>query len=161
NLEGCKWWPAYCDGADFSGASLRGGSFSYGSYRQANFQGADAREAAFKGAQLGGADFSSARLAGARFEESTYDEHTRFPAGLLYVGQVESPQLKELSAAPATDALGIDDFMQRLRDNADASRLANALKMLKAERFELFAEVEPLHLLGVIKSQRDAALVYS
>src|SRR5205823_585383 len=83
NLEGCEWWPAYCDGADFSGASLRGGAFSYGSYRQANFQGADASEASFTGGHYDGADFSSANLTGARFEGSTYDEHTRFPTGLV------------------------------------------------------------------------------
>jgi hypothetical protein len=43
----------------------------------------------------------------------------------------------------------------------DPARLAKAIDMLRAERFQLFAQVEPDHLVGVVKSQTNPGLVYS
>jgi hypothetical protein len=41
------------------------------------------------------------------------------------------------------------------------SRLANALTMLRAERFQLFAQVQDDALVGVVRSQSSASRVYS
>ncbi len=51
--------------------------------------------------------------------------------------------------------------MDRLRGTVDQSRLKKSLKMLKADRFELFSEVGEDAFTGVVKSQTDADLVYS
>jgi hypothetical protein len=51
--------------------------------------------------------------------------------------------------------------MARLRQTTDPAKLDKATSMLKAERFKLFAKVAPDHLIGVVKSQTDATLVYS
>jgi hypothetical protein len=51
--------------------------------------------------------------------------------------------------------------MKRLTAGTYVDRLSKALKMLKAERFQLFSEVKPDSLLGIVKSQTDKDLVYS
>jgi hypothetical protein len=51
--------------------------------------------------------------------------------------------------------------MDRLGKKVPYSNLANALAMLRAERFELFAEGESDALVGVVKSQTDSSLVYA
>jgi hypothetical protein len=60
-----------------------------------------------------------------------------------------------------TDSLTLEQFMDRLRFKVDGGRLANALQMLKAERFQLFSEVEENYVVGVVRSQSSAARVYS
>jgi hypothetical protein len=66
------------------------------------------------------------------------------------------------SEAPVTTAtLDIDAFMDRLERKCDTAKLAKALLMLKAERFQLFSQIENDFLVGVVKSQTDADLVYS
>jgi hypothetical protein len=52
-------------------------------------------------------------------------------------------------------------FMRHLESVTDPGRLANALKMLQAERFQLFSQVEAESLIGVVKSQSSASRVYS
>ncbi len=61
----------------------------------------------------------------------------------------------------ASGPLDFDEFMARLRQITDASRLAKSLKMLKAESFQLFSEVADDSVTGVVKSQTDNDLVYS
>jgi hypothetical protein len=41
------------------------------------------------------------------------------------------------------------------------TEINKALKMLKADRFQLFVEVKDSSITGVVKSQTDASLVYS
>ena len=48
-----------------------------------------------------------------------------------------------------------------LEKRVDASRLKKSLKMLKADSFQLYAQVDDDQLMGVVKSQTDADLVYS
>ncbi len=57
--------------------------------------------------------------------------------------------------------LDFDTFMARLASHTEAGRLSKALAMLKAERFQLFADMTPESLVGVVKSQTDKELVYS
>jgi hypothetical protein len=51
--------------------------------------------------------------------------------------------------------------MERLPKTVDGASLAKALQMLKAERFQLYAEVKDNALVGVVKSQTNPDLVYS
>jgi hypothetical protein len=52
-------------------------------------------------------------------------------------------------------------FMKRLEQVTDPAKLNKATAMLRAERFRLYARVEPTHLVGVVKSQTNPDLVYS
>lgn len=57
--------------------------------------------------------------------------------------------------------IDFDTFMTNLSKAVDASRMLKARKMLKADRFQLFIDIQDDHLVGVVKSQTDRELVYS
>src|SRR5262249_40014215 len=61
----------------------------------------------------------------------------------------------------AVGPIDFDAFMERLKKSVNRAKLDKALKMLKADRFQLFTEVKPDSVLGVVKSQTDKDLVYS
>lgn len=48
-----------------------------------------------------------------------------------------------------------------METTVDASRLKKTVKMLKAERFQLFSDVLEDSIIGVVKSQTDEELLYS
>jgi hypothetical protein len=52
-------------------------------------------------------------------------------------------------------------FMRLVARHADAGKLQRALDMLKEERFQLFAESNDQHLVGIVRSQKKPDLVYS
>lgn len=52
-------------------------------------------------------------------------------------------------------------FVASLTAATDAARMSKATAMLRADRFQLFSEVTPTQLTGVVKSQTDADLVYA
>ena len=54
-----------------------------------------------------------------------------------------------------------DTFMQRLPQIVDRSSLARALQMLRAERFQLFADSAEDHLVGIVRGQSDPRRIYS
>ena len=64
----------------------------------------------------------------------------------------------EKRESPRTDW---DDFLERLPSIVDGGKLSKALAMLRAERFQLFAEVHPEHVCGVVRSQSSANRVYA
>jgi len=73
---------------------------------------------------------------------------------------------KSKAAAPAAEkADGArsdwDDFLERLPGVADGGKLSKAMAMLRAERFQLFAEVHPDYVTGVVRSQSSASRVYA
>ncbi len=150
---------AWCAGAD-----LRGADFTGATLAQTNLRGCDCREAVFAGcnldeANLGGAnlcgvDLSSANLRGAVFGDATYDEGTRWPFGFR-------PPYGLVWAGRGTVPAGLDAFVRRLEPFVDARRLGRALEMLKAERFELFAQVDGDGLAGVVKGPSEPDKVYS
>jgi hypothetical protein len=78
---------------------------------------------------------------------------------MRWVGKGPNPAIYH-AARPLT-ALDFETFMTRLAAHAQPERLAKALAMLRADRFQLFAEVGEDALVGVVKSQTDPALVYS
>ena len=68
------------------------------------------------------------------------------------------------TAPKATDSgKGLDyaTFMEMLPHMIDRGRLANAISMLRTERFKLFAQVDAESVVGVVRSQSSKERVYS
>jgi len=174
---------ASCQQADFSKCNLRETTLLRTNFSKANLEGADLRQSRLKGADftganlagadlwytdLKGADFTGAKLSGARFEHTKFDEQTVFPKrfklaeGLVWAGKGKDPRVREKIAQVQTAGpIDFAAFMQQLEEECDASRLKKALKMLKADRFQLFAQVAGDSVTGVVKSQTDSKLVYA
>jgi hypothetical protein len=164
NLERASFAGADLAAAWCAGALLREASFARASLAGCNLRGCDCRKASFAdanlqgatlaGADLCGADLSSANLRGATLLMARYDEHTRWPPGfrpgeaLEWAGRGDAP-------------IDFDLFVKRLKQYAEQGRLGRALAMLKAERFQLYSQVEADSLAGVVKSQTEDGLVYS
>ncbi len=152
-----------CEGANFEQAVLAKANFC--SLRKANLRGVDLRSADLRNCLLQGADFTGADLGGAQLKNAHYDEGTRLPEGftppkeMIWDGAGVPPSQRTLQEVKGP--LDLETFMARLKEITDAARLAKTLKMLKAGSFRLFAEVDDAQLVGVVKSQTDAELVYS
>jgi hypothetical protein len=52
-------------------------------------------------------------------------------------------------------------FVSGLSRKVDPARLDKATQMLRADRFQLFVDAKRDEVLGVVKSQGDASLIYS
>jgi hypothetical protein len=52
-------------------------------------------------------------------------------------------------------------LIEQLDEATGDGRMDKVLKMLKADRFQLFSEIDPKHLTGVVKSQTDPSLFYA
>jgi uncharacterized protein YjbI with pentapeptide repeats len=163
-LNGASFHSGKFHDADFSEAKLKSASLHYAIFRGANFQGADLRDANFQRSELAGADFTGAKLKGAVFDETKYDEATKWPAsfqdrtGLIWKGKGDDPALPKVAT---TSQGGLAMFLEQLRQHVERSRYDNALRMLKGSSFQLFAQIEPDSLMGVVKSQTDPDVVYS
>ncbi|MGE3803468.1 MAG: pentapeptide repeat-containing protein [Gemmataceae bacterium] len=131
--------------------------------RQATFKNADLTGAKLEEADLCGADLSGARLGDVLWKKARFDEHTHFPSGFVpslemrWQGQGPHPGLP----AVAGSKIDLDSLLLRLKTSTEPGRLANALKMLRSDRFQLFVELNDSSLIGVVKSQTDKNLVYS
>jgi len=68
--------------------------------------------------------------------------------------------LVSMQAKPGT-AEDMPSFLIRLHTLVDRRRLRRALDMLKAESFNVFADVEDTQLVGVIRSQSRSDTIYS
>jgi hypothetical protein len=150
---------AWCVGAKFQGTDFEGASLARCNLRTCDFHdarlaGVDLHGASLDGANLCGADLTAADLTGASFRAAKYNEKTRWPRG------TEEPQGAEWvgSGSPPLD---FDLFLKRLERYVDPKRLARAVEMLKAERFQLYTRAENDSLVGVVRSQTDPGLVYS
>jgi uncharacterized protein YjbI with pentapeptide repeats len=158
---------AHFHGADLTNAALNRAQLSFCSLRGATLQGADLREAYLDYADLRQADLSTARLQGTTLEDTRYDEQTRFPAGftppakMKWAGSGPRPGPPTAPPSPANGPKDFEQFLGSLKEQVDPARLDKALQMLKAERFQLFADIDTNALVGVVKSQGDARLVYS
>jgi uncharacterized protein YjbI with pentapeptide repeats len=157
--------------ANLAGAVLRKADLWSATLAGADLTGADLREATLRGVNLGranlcGADLSGAALERARFDAALHDEKTRWSSGiapshrLKWAGKTKTPAAPKPTVAPVP-GLDFDSFMTRLRGQVDGARLGNALQMLKAERFQLFAEVKPEALVGIVRSQSSTERIYS
>ena len=68
---------------------------------------------------------------------------------------------KKILMKAAAAKIDLPGLIKKLTANTDASRMQKVTKMLRADRFQLFAEVTDDHLTGVVKSQTDGDLVYA
>jgi len=156
---------ADCHAADFAGALLNEVNLARSDLSKACFSKAHLRDVSLARADLKGADFTEATITKVDWDEARFDEHTRFPAGfrvpkrMKWVGHGSRPGTRK-PRQPA-GPIDFDAFMQRLKGRIDAGKLNKALRMLKADRFQLFTELKPESLLGVVKSQTDKELVYA
>ncbi|MBS1954700.1 MAG: pentapeptide repeat-containing protein [Cyanobacteria bacterium SZAS-4] len=190
DVSECNFDSAIMDGANLQSAGCSLACFAHASLVQAIFRGATLTEADFSDANLTKVDFGyadlraanleTANLTDVNFEQTRYDENTRWPVNfeppigpnpanphapyaLVFAGKGRDPfVLHQVRAmAPEGGTVDFKAFLLKLEQEFDPERLKKALKMLKAESFQLFAEVAPDSLVGVVKSQTDANLVYS
>jgi len=63
--------------------------------------------------------------------------------------------------AGTSTAIDLPGFIKKLGSSTDPSRMSKVTSMLRAERFKLFSSVSDDHVIGVVKSQTDADLVYA
>ncbi len=171
NLEEADLTYASCAEADFSGASLRHAKLANSKLNKAKFDGAKLQGANLSNADLKGADFSKCDVSELVFVASypaVFDETTIFAEGyspsdnFKWTGKGPDPRL--VMQLMSTSLARVDDFggfLKGLSEHFDADRIKKALKMLKAERFELFSDVTSAHVVGVVRSQTDPQLVYS
>jgi uncharacterized protein YjbI with pentapeptide repeats len=164
DLTEVEWQSSSFDTANFEGACLVRAQINGCSFKQANFTGADLTGARFRNSTiLQGTDLSSANLKDVDFGPAWFDEHTRFPPGfslpdsLRWQGQGPDPRTQIAPTGPVT----FPDFLKHLGESVEAARLTKALDMLKTDRFQLFARVNPDAIIGVVKSQSDPTRVYS
>ncbi|HVK78870.1 MAG TPA: hypothetical protein VM734_36470 [Kofleriaceae bacterium] len=68
---------------------------------------------------------------------------------------------RKVVSAPAAGPIDLPGLIKKLERSIEAARMRKATAMLKADRFQLFAEVDAGHLIGVVKSQTDHDLFYS
>jgi len=168
SLKNAELWSSQFVGASLTGANLSSAGLQGCNLTGANLVSANLTEADLSNVKLQGADLTGAVLTGATLTKAQYDEKTRFPAGfrrptdMLWKGNGLAPgaSKKKVKAAPA-GSLDFDSFLKRLAKKIDAGRLGKARLMLKADRFQLFADVKDDSLVGVVKSQTDKDLVYS
>lgn len=187
----CNFKNAIMDGVEMHATSFAESSFVNSSLVNAVFRGANLQNVDFESANLKGADLTFASIKGANlstanltdviYSGTEYDAQTRWPKDyappsdpnasnphaiqqLVFSGSGRDPFLMQQVKAMASEtggSLGFDAFVSRLEKEFDQERLKKSLKMLKAERFQLFAEVANDSLVGVVKSQTDPDLVYS
>lgn len=160
---------AHLPKADFTEAVLsntriQGAYLSGAKFINATLDGAD-----LTGSHLNGVDFTGASMCNTNLKEARYDEKTIWPAGLnvcleelQWGGRGANPlRVKQMRENLAAIDLTVGELIDKLNQEGYEDRLRKALAMLKADRFQLFADVGNDCVLGVIKSQTDPDLLYS
>jgi hypothetical protein len=158
NLAGAHMSGVQCSGVDATKADLHGAELWESDWTDAILRAANLEGAICNSITLLGTDLTGANLTGVVGDEATYDVRTRFPDGFLPGPTWSGPPV---GPAPVAEELDFASFFSRLRSLVDASRLQKAVAMLKAERFQLFAEVSDAAVLGVVRSQSTAGRVYA
>jgi uncharacterized protein YjbI with pentapeptide repeats len=165
DLTGAKLTNGSFDRADFSGAKLAGSCQTGSSFISAKFVGADMTGANLSEAPLLGADLTGASLDGTLLAGCAFDHKTRWPAGFVppgdmaWHGRGTDPRLSGKGArATAHD---INGLMTRLHSIIDGKRMKRTLDMLQQERHQLFYEIEPTMVRGIVRSQKRDDIVYS
>jgi uncharacterized protein YjbI with pentapeptide repeats len=165
NLTECHLISTSCKGASFVGTNMTKAYLTSANLIGANLSNANLSGSSLDMADLQDADFTGARLDGINFESATYDSRTKFPKGFVPPSSMKfdqpPPPLTPVGPPPKAGSLDFDAFLKELNSKVDSARMRKAGSMLKAERFQLFAEVKDDSIVGVVKSQTDAGLVYS
>lgn len=149
-----------CLGVDFRRAVLARTQLEYAGLAGADFTGANLAGTQLRESNLCGADFTDAELTDSDLWAAKFDEHTRWPAGFevpvgaKWAGAGADPRVaKDVARESQSKPADFAEFFERLKKFVAADRLERATSMLKAEKFKLFAKVEPTHLIGVVRSQ--------
>jgi hypothetical protein len=59
------------------------------------------------------------------------------------------------------DKQALKSFVDTLGQSTDSAKLHKAMAMLRADRFQLFVDAGDEQVVGVVKSQGDASLIYA
>jgi hypothetical protein len=165
DLTGAKLNDGSFDKADFSGAKLARANLADGSFLGTKFIGANLDSANLTQAAILGADLTGASLAGTLLARCAFDHKTRWPAGFVppgdmaWFGRGTDPRLSGKGARAA--AHDINGLMTRLHSIIDGKRMKRTLDMLQQERHQLFYEIEPTMVRGIVRSQKRDDIVYS
>jgi len=161
NLASAQVVAADAEGADLRGARLDNSIWTNANLRRADLRGASGSGFAFEMIDLRGADLSGAKLAGLA-GTVRYDDATKLPAGFVPGEGWKNPDAPaEPGPAPVREELDFAAFYDRLPGVAEAGRIANAVEMLKADTFSLFAETTDEQVVGVVRSQSTPDRVYA
>ncbi len=64
-------------------------------------------------------------------------------------------------ATPTPEQAAWEDFLTKLRGVTDRAKLDKGLAMLRADRFQLFADVQPEFVCGIVRAQSTDSRIYS
>jgi uncharacterized protein YjbI with pentapeptide repeats len=162
NLAGSKPADVSFEAATLAKCNLRNAGF-----RRCNFKNADLSQSDFSFSDICGSDFTGAILAGVEYFRTRFDEKTSFPEGyvppeaLEWKGVGPRPGAAPPPPPPKSGTRDFESFLEQLNNKVEQARMQKAGSMLKAERFQLFADVKDDALTGIVKSQTDKDLVYS
>jgi uncharacterized protein YjbI with pentapeptide repeats len=153
-------------GANLEGACLRGARFLYGRLGKANLRSADLTGASFRRASLRGADLTGAIVTDTEFLRAEYDARTTFPAGFDPAGagmvfRAAAAKKKSGPAAGPPQNTDFAAFLDQLATVADSARIRKAVAMLRAEKFQLFAQADDDRVIGVVRAQSSAERIYA
>ncbi len=165
NLKSARFDRANLGGADFSEADLSKANLTCANLQRANLTGAKLDKADLAFADLRGADLTAASLVEANLMGISTDASTKLPAGIAPAPSATDSKSPLSSAGPAKVSskkrVDLPTFMKRLADKSDPGRFERALKMLKRGKIQLFTDVTPEHVVGVVQSQSRDDTVYS
>lgn len=165
NLTQAYLHEAECLQADFTGAKLSGADLSKGYFRKARFVNADLTNANLQAADLTIADFTGATLTNTVFSGALMNHETIWPQGfvpppdIVWRGKGTDPRLS--GKGKGAVAADINGLLTRLHEMIDAKRMKRTLDMLQQEKQQLFSEVEPTMVRGIVRSQKEPDLYYS
>ncbi len=159
NLKSARLDRANLEGADLSEADLSKANLSCANLQRANLTGAKLDKADLAFADLRGANLTAASLLAANLMGIATDAGTQLPAGMTRPAATDSKD----SAAPsgAKKPADLPSFMKLLANKSEPGRFERALKMLKSGKIQLFTDVAPDHVVGVVQSQSMDNKVYS
>jgi hypothetical protein len=151
--------------SDLSGAKLAGVDLTGARLAGIKFIGADLSGCDLTGADVTGADFTGANLTDTVLAKLVFDQHTVWPEGFAvpegarWTPGTPDPRFEGIGEAAV--ASNLDGLLARLHKGIDTNRMTRTLEMLRGGTNQLFAEVEPTVVRGVVRSQREPDLVYS
>ena len=151
--------------ADLGGAKLAGVDLTGARLAGAKLVGADLSDADLTGADVTGADFTGANLTGTILAKLVFDQNTVWPAGLAVPAGARwtpgTPDPRFDGVGEEAVAANLDGLLARLHKTIDTNRMTRTMEMLRGGANQLFAEIDPDGIRGVVRSQREPDLVYS
>ncbi|HZN33764.1 MAG TPA: pentapeptide repeat-containing protein [Pirellulaceae bacterium] len=164
-LTGARLSGCFFEDADFSCAQIAGADLSRSYLECACLTEADLTGANLAECRLHGADFTGAKLTDAVFSGGAFSKRTTWPAGFVPPGDMAwlgpGPDPRLSGKGKRAVAHDINGLMARLHAIIDPARMKRTLDMLKKEKHQLFFEIEPTMVRGIVRSQKDPDLVYS